>query len=336
MTSDTRTMTRTISAAALTITVGLALTACSGAKNVYDFTQINGLEPASEIRIQIPDGLKKAAGSDVENLLVTSYAAKSRDLGAARYCAIDVDITYAGGGVEKLTVPRYTAEQAAADTEKAQKAFLDRFEVASVQELEQQKINEVTEHANAAIGRSSGPQTLEAYLQDRYDTTDIKVAAAHYLLSLSTEAIKVRDQFESGDAKSTASVEKVVTAVNAHIDRENQERVAEAAAVPKWERVSGPLGLGRGKSKNDLDEKAPKKGSYFSEDLKQVTVVEDCAKSSTDSDSASELKFPTSTDKGIRTFAEFELVVMKSGDLSIAKGKVNGFVRDANGDWIAR
>jgi|GEM_PF-7071182 len=51
MTSANTPMTRTISAGALALTVGFALTACGGAKNVYDFTQINGMEPTSDITV---------------------------------------------------------------------------------------------------------------------------------------------------------------------------------------------------------------------------------------------------------------------------------------------
>ena len=80
MTSVNTPMTRTISVSALTLTMGLALTACGSAKNVYDFTQINGMEPTSDITVQIPEDLKRAAGADAEGLLVTSYAAKAHKL----------------------------------------------------------------------------------------------------------------------------------------------------------------------------------------------------------------------------------------------------------------
>lgn|GEM_PF-4362856 len=233
-------------------------------------------------------------------------------------------------------MPSYTAEEAAEATREAQQAFLRRFEVSSAQELEQQMINKVTDQANREITKGWGPQTVPEYLKEHWETTDVKVAAAHYLLDLSTEATRVQSQFSSGEAKATATVEKVVQALNADIEQEQQGKVDEAAAVPLWERMAGSLGLDDARSKGELNEADPEEGSYFSEDLTQVTLVQDCAASATDDDSASDLRFPTSTDDGIETFAEFGLAVMKSGELSITQSEVEGFMLDSNGDWIAR
>ncbi|MEU2947070.1 hypothetical protein ACFWZ7_18465 [Nocardiopsis alba] len=101
------------------------------------------------------------------------------------------------------------------------------------------------------------------------------------------------------------------------------EKVTEADQAPDRENVSSRLSLGSSYAMDDFDETDLEKGSYFSKDLETVTVVGDCARSSTDEEATIGFRFPARTEDGHRTFASVDLTVMRNGD-----------VVDADGDWI--
>ncbi|MEC3895171.1 hypothetical protein [Nocardiopsis sp. LDBS1602] len=98
-----------------------------------------------------------------------------------------------------------------------------------------------------------------------------------------------------------ATIEEAVQEVRAGYREFYDEKVAEADR----ENVSPRLSLGSSYSMDDFDE-----------------------------DSLIPFRFPARTEDGNRTFATVDLTVMRNGDVSVAGSEVNGYVVDANGDWI--
>lgn len=84
----------------------------------------------------------------------------------------------------------------------------------------------------------------------------------------------------------------------------------------------------------DLDEGAPSSGVYMSEDLATMTVVQNCAMAPSDDSDTTTIKFPVEANGKVQTFASAEITVMKNGSLTIVDSKVDGYIRDSNGDWI--
>ncbi|PCC26637.1 hypothetical protein CIK75_02125 [Glutamicibacter sp. BW78] len=88
-----------------------------------------------------------------------------------------------------------------------------------------------------------------------------------------------------------------------------------------------------------LDESDPETDVYASDDASDITIVQDCAASSSNEEDAGEsIKFPLLDEDENRGFddgATFEFAVMKSGELGIVNGRVIGYETDTNGDWIA-
>jgi hypothetical protein len=97
-----RPITRATTAIAGIVAATLALSSCGGAKETYDFTQINGVEPASSFMVELPKELLEVAGPAGENLLVESFTISSKELKGASLCAVDVDIEFAKDGADTL------------------------------------------------------------------------------------------------------------------------------------------------------------------------------------------------------------------------------------------
>ena len=66
---------------------------------VYDFTQINGIEPASTIRFVIPEEILELESYYAENRVLRSVTAESVDLGSAKFCGIELTYEYASDEV---------------------------------------------------------------------------------------------------------------------------------------------------------------------------------------------------------------------------------------------
>ncbi|MEU3232661.1 hypothetical protein ACIQFP_23385 [Nocardiopsis alba] len=286
---------------------GLALTGCSsGPDGVYDFTRSEYLEPAPSVLIQIPDELRETAGADAEGLLVTSLLVNSRELEGSQYCAADLEVSYGDDAFETLTAPRYTEEDAEEDVDSEIIDLANRdlyIPVGSADELEEHLLEQVEEYPD--FEEELIDRLWYAYSEHMQDPRD-----------------------------APATIEEAVQEVRAGYREFYDEKVAEADQAPDRENVSPRLSLGSSYSMDDFDEADLEKGSYFSEDLESVTVVSDCARSSTDEDSLIPFRFPARTEDGNRTFATVDLTVMRNGDVSVAGSEVNGYVVDANGDWI--
>ncbi|GAA4520477.1 hypothetical protein GCM10023160_05830 [Brachybacterium paraconglomeratum] len=87
-----------------------------------------------------------------------------------------------------------------------------------------------------------------------------------------------------------------------------------------------------------LDPSNPETGVYASDDASQITIVQACASSTSDEDATEfDLEFPRTDEdekSGVDDAASFTFTVMRSGEIGIVDGEVDGYQADANGDWI--
>ncbi len=320
---------RRIGLAMLGAVSAMALSGCSTAPgSVYDFTQINGMEPAQQITVQIPQALKDAAGADAENLLVTSVVVKSLDLDSSKYCAISIEITYPDGAADKLTTPTLTKAQADAAAEDDVQTFLDQYEATSPADLEQKLTRQVQLDTEASLKSMNSDMTVEEYLASYDDFDSVQEAALERWIRDDTAGyLGYLDELPS-------SIEEGAEKVISGMEQSYGAEAEEAAKVSNVERVASRLHLSSARAAAALNVSAPEQGAYLSVDFQSATRVQDCAKSPTDPDATSSFDFPIQSERGIDTFATVGLTVMKNGEISIFSGEVNGYMVDTNRDWI--
>ena len=95
-------------------------------RSVYEFnTPAYGSD--GELTIQVPQKLKDVA-PEAKDLLITSVTAKAREIASAKYCAVDLMISYIDGATNKLIQPLVTKEEAAKAAE-ADLASIVRLEL---------------------------------------------------------------------------------------------------------------------------------------------------------------------------------------------------------------
>lgn len=294
-----RTPTMTTAFAALG-GVALLLAGCSGgsdasagtdetggetAAGVYEF-QTNGIEPAEEISIRVPDDLREAMGSDADGMVVDQIVATAHDVEGVEYCAVDLAISYTDGQPDSLIKEgSETGMRSGAEQE-----LLEAFDVASLDDVAA-KLDTIIAEADKQgtdvdmLLRENGYDVLIGYYGTESHNTG--QAMIDYYMEDST--------FRADD--SGASV------------------------------VASALGLGSGEARaqSDLDESAPKEGTYVSDDLTTVTRVGDCAASATDPDNAISMTLPS--------VGSVELSVMTDGTIGVA-GEVDGYMRDSSNNWI--
>ena len=80
-------------------------------------------------------------------------------------------------------------------------------------------------------------------------------------------------------------------------------------------------------------------GTYASDDLDQIVVVQECAQENAgEYETGDAIVLPQimgdDTPNNAEDAAEFEFTIMKSGSIGIVNGEVAGYVPDGNGDWI--
>lgn len=119
--------TRFIPAIAAVGAAAILLTGCSGgsgsaaedgapAQGTFEFQTPRYGSDSGELLIRLPKGLVDALGSSAEPL-VTEAVLTPRELDGAKYCAIDLAITYAGDGEVVLTKPTKTEDEWREDEE---------------------------------------------------------------------------------------------------------------------------------------------------------------------------------------------------------------------------
>ncbi|MGO1808553.1 MAG: hypothetical protein ACTH01_13465 [Micrococcaceae bacterium] len=255
------------------------------AAGVYEF-QINGIEPAEEITIRVPNDLREAMGSDADGMVVDQIVATAHDVEGVEYCAVDLAISYTDGQPDNLIKEgSETGMRSGAEQE-----LLEAFDVASLDDVAA-KLDTIIAEADKQgtdvdmLLRENGYDVLIGYYGTESHNTG--KAMIDYYMEDST--------FRADD--SGASV------------------------------VASALGLGSGEARaqSDLDESAPKEGTYVSDDLTTVTRVGDCAASATDPDNAISMTLPS--------VGSVELSVMTDGTIGVA-GEVDGYMRDSSNNWI--
>lgn len=256
------------------------------AANVFEF-QTNGIEPAEEISIRVPDDLREAMGADADGMVVDQIVATAHDVEGVEYCAVDLAVSYTDGQPDSLIKEgSETGMRSGAEQE-----LLEAFDVASLDDVAA-KLDTIIAEADKQgtdvdmLLRENGYDVLIGYYGTESHNTG--QAMIDYYMEDST--------FRADD--SGASV------------------------------VASALGLGSGEARaqSELDESVPKEGTYVGDDLTTITRVSDCAASATDPDNAIEMSLPS--------VGAVQLSVMTDGTIGVA-GEVDGFMRDANDNWIA-
>ncbi len=305
-------MKRTLHRPAATLAVailGLSLAGCSSdpaetstdetggesAANIFEF-QVNGIEPSSKVTIRVPDDLREVMGADADGMVIDEIAVTGHDLGNAQVCAADLAITYMDGQPDGLV----SAGSDASQRSQAEEALLERSEASSIEEI----VAEVDEII--ANGEERG---LTA--QQIGDNIQMFAGVQGTFYTDGATGQEVVDGYLGGGSEGETSNAGIITKA---------------------------LGLTSSKEPSalsDFDESAPEAGTYIADDFSTLTVVGDCAASATDPDNAIELELPSiDTDGEISSIADVQLSVMTDGTIGVA-GEVDGFMRDANDDWIA-
>ncbi|QRN78890.1 MAG: hypothetical protein JK586_10745 [Nocardiopsis sp. BM-2018] len=340
-----RTRKRILTPASVLTVAALALTGCSSTPDsLYDFTRDSYVEPDTALQIEIPDELREAAGEEAEGLLVTSAILSSVELESTQYCAVEIEISYADDAVEVMAAPRYTESDAAEDTQEELDKLMSEFNVDSLDDLEEATIERSEEWVEREmyyeLPMSDNDTSVEEFIDEFMEWESLDAIAAGYIWGwyvdwLAWEGhMELEVDWENPAEVPAGTVDEILAEVTQGIEDIFAQDVAESAEVPEWENAASRLGGWSAHPLDDLDESSPEPGAYFAENLEDVVLVNDCAKSPTDEDAVFALRFPVEGENGISTFASAELTVMKNGELWVADNEVNGYVTDTNGNWI--
>lgn len=99
-----------------TASAGESAPAGAAEQGVFEFQTPRYGSDSGELVIRLPEGLVSTLGGDAEPL-VTEAKATAHELGGAKYCAVDLAITYAGEGEIILTKPTKTEDEWREDEE---------------------------------------------------------------------------------------------------------------------------------------------------------------------------------------------------------------------------
>ncbi|GAA1483660.1 hypothetical protein [Brachybacterium fresconis] len=305
----TMTARRSFGLAALALAAPLVLSACGGStdastgdgpaeaqENVYEFAQPTYAGDAGALEVRIPESLMEAAGEDMDGLLVSGMAFTPHELESADRCAVDLQVAYAGDGKSTLEA----SGQSAAESVEKQKETFDADLQAALDQLGYASWDEFV----AAAG------TEEAIEQ-----MDVMVGPVTADGELDVDALERQAQESQGTPRGT-----LLSALGLPGDPGN-----ETGQFP-----DGALAL------DALDEADPETGAYASDDGSDITLVQPCASSVSDEDSATfTLRLPKSgEDDTTSDAASFTFTVMRSGEIGVLEGEVDGYTTDSNGDWI--
>lgn len=100
--------------------------------------------------------------------------------------------------------------------------------------------------------------------------------------------------------------------------------------------VAQAFGFKDAESIGEFSPADPVEGVYLSDDLATITVVDDCAASTSDPDNAIEIDLPMlDADGAASVLGTVQLSVMTDGSIGVS-GQVEDYMRDANDNWIAQ
>lgn len=307
----TMTARRSFGLAALALAAPLVLSACGGStdastgdgpaeaqENVYEFAQPTYAGDAGALEARIPESLMEAAGEDMAGLLVSGMTLTPHELESADLCAVDLQVAYEGDGQSALS----SSGQSAGESVEKQKETFDADLQGALDQLGYASWDEYvaavgTEEAIANMDAMVGPVTAEG--------------------ELDVDALEGQAQESQGTPRGT-----LMNALGLPGDPDPDDATAR---FPE-----GALSL------DDLDEANPETGAYASDDGSEITLVQPCASSASDEDAATfTLRLPKSDgDDKTNDAASFTFTVMRSGEVGVLDGEVDGYTTDSNGDWI--
>lgn len=270
-------------------------------EDTYRFAQdplgaMSGTVVGTHVRAEVPERLLTVLRQRGGTPMVTGLTVAARELEDSDFCAADVTLEYAEGAVEKLTRPSLSDALAHTLAEVEQQRFLEEI--------------------------GAGDE-LQKFLDDPGDP-----AAEGFWAGIESD---YHVSFASHDLTAAEFIE----AAESSIDENWAEQVRAAAATPRVARIAGRLDLPRPAMIDALDAADPEKGSYFSLDFREVTLVTACASSTQDFDASMTLPIWDAEIEDAVRFATASIAVMASGDLGIW-GEVAGYSQNTDGDWIAK
>lgn len=277
------------------------------AANVFEF-QVNGIEPAEEIAVRVPDDLREAMGSEADGLVLNGFTVRAHDVESAEFCAAELDLDWADGQPAGF-IENNTEDLARAEGEQQ---LLDATGESSLDSLAR-TLDDVYSSAGV-LG-----DDYSSIGQDSWGEIRTGLAEKGEGYSIFSEYATVPDTLTGQEMIDTfldTSVE------NSGLD----ESSAVATLLGQNSSDTAPI--------DEFDPNAPEEGTFVAADHSSAVVVGHCAASATDPDNAIEVGLGSvDSDGEASSIAEVQLSVMVDGTIGVA-GEVDGYMRDANDSWI--
>lgn len=275
--------------------------------NVYEF-QTNGIEPSEEITVRVPDDLRETMGTEVDGLVLNGFTVRAHDVESAEFCAAELDLDWADGQLAGF-IENNTEDLARAEGEQQ---LLDATGESSLDSLAR-TLDEVYSSAGvlgdaySSIGQGSWGD-IRAGLAEKGEG-----------YSIFSENATVPDTLTGQEMIDTfldTSVENSGLDESSAVAQLLGQNSSEAASI------------------DEFDPNAPEEGTFVAADHSSAVIVSDCAASATDPDNAIEVGLGSVDPDGeASSIAEVQLSVMTDGTIGVA-GEVEGYMRDANDNWI--
>lgn len=304
----------------------IALAGCSGGSEpgngapagaqsqdaLFEFqTSSYGSATDGNLTIRVPEALVEAAGSDADGLLVTEYRTSPHELGGAKYCGIDVQVTYADKSAQE------SAGQTSVDDASVQ-AAIDEAEARVYRVFKVEDQAELTRWFEQKI--AEGGLTVDTLTPEQLDNP--------YLMEF---GLMVVEDVKSG-MPVNAAVQALLDFQTEGFRKKADDQAALAPAALYGQALAATTSA---RPLADLDEADPEDGLYVSDDGSELTYVVECAADPSDDDDTAYLRFPLRVDGEIESFASVDLVTMKSGSVVVLDSEVSGYAVDSQGNWIA-
>lgn len=278
------------------------------AANVFEF-QTNGIQPAEEITVQVPDDLREAMRTEADGLVLDGFTVRAHDLASAEFCAAELNLDWADGQPAGF-IENNTEDLARAEGEQQ---LLDATGESSLDSLAR-TLDEVYSSAGV-LG-----DDYSSIGQGSWDDIRTGLAEKGEGYSIFSEYATVPDTL--------TGQEMIDTFLDTSVENSGLDESSAVATL-----------LGQDSSDaasiDEFDPNAPEEGTFVADDHSSAVVVDNCAASATDPDNAIEVDFGSvDSDGEPSSIAEVQLSVMTDGTVGVA-GEVDGYTRDANDDWIA-
>lgn len=279
----------------------------AAAANVFEF-QVNGIEPAEEITVQVPDDLREAMGSEADGLVLNGFTVRAHNVESAEFCAAELNLDWADGQPASF-IENNTEDLARAEGEQQ---LLDATGESSLDSLAR-TLDEVYSSAGV-LG-----DDYSSIGQDSWDDIRTGLAEKGEGYSIFSEYATVPDTL--------TGQEMIDTFLDTSVENSGLDESSAVATL-----------LGQDSSDaasiDEFNPIAPEEGTFVAADHSSATVVGDCAASATDPDNAIEVGLGSvDSDGEANSIAEVQLSVMTDGTVGVA-GKVKGYMRDSNDNWI--